>query len=139
MQMTNGISRNVEFHYNNGSLTANQLARQIIHVIVMLYTININIYAITTDAGGSNHGLVSALKSKNTIKNNAWLQDQDVEFKHPCCNHQIAMYFCGTHNSKNLRNALLGSSALSYNNPKKRLSWIQINIYLGGKRYRINF
>ena len=40
-----------------------------------------------------------------------WLETSDVEFPHPCSvlSHPIALFFCGTHNFKNLRNALLNS------------------------------
>ena len=74
----NGISRNLEFCYNNGSLSSNELAKQVFHVITILYIVRVDIYIIVSDAGGSNHGLIAALREKKSLRINSWLNTTDV-------------------------------------------------------------
>ena len=47
----NGISKNIAFFYNNGTLNSNQLLQQILHVYTMLSFCGIEIYGILSDAG----------------------------------------------------------------------------------------
>ena len=73
--------------------------------------IGIDVYGVTTDAGGSNAGLFNSLKQKKNVTNSSWLETTDIGFLHPCScpSHTIAFFYCGTHNFKNIRNALLNS------------------------------
>ena len=122
VQLCNGISRNVEFHYNDGCLTADKVVRQLLHVITMLYAIKVDVCGINMDAGGCNHRVAMLLTKSTRMTLKAWLDSENVEFVHPCADHPIAVYFCNVHNFKNMRNALLSSTVDSFsgNGNKKR-------------------
>jgi hypothetical protein len=122
VQLCNGVTRNVEFHYNDGCLTADKIIRQLLHVITMLYAIKVDVCGINMDAGGCNHRLALLLTKSTRLPLKAWLESESVKFQHPCANHQIAVFFCNVHNFKNLRNLLLNSTAKSTSgtNNKKR-------------------
>ena len=61
------------------------------------------------DAGGANHRVATILSKFDSSNTNAWLNGENVEFKHPCSSHTIAIYFCNVHNFKGMRNALFAS------------------------------
>jgi hypothetical protein len=52
--LLNGKAHNLQYFFNNGTLTGNEILGQLIHIITMLATINIDIYGLTSDAGGRN-------------------------------------------------------------------------------------
>ena len=110
VQLCNGISRNVEFHYNDGCLTADKVIRQLLHVITMLYAIKVDVCGINMDTGGCNYRVAMLLTKSTKLTLKAWLDSENVEFAHPCADHPIAVYFCNVHNFKNMRNALLSST-----------------------------
>ena len=110
VQLCNGISRIVEFNYNDGCLTADKVIRQLVDVIIMLYGLKVDVYGINMDAGGYNHKVTMLLTKYTKMTLKAWLDSENVEFVHPCADHPITVYFCNVHNFKNMRNALLSST-----------------------------
>ena len=92
VQLCNGISRNVEFHYNDGCLTADKVIRQLLHVITMLYAIKVDVCGINMDAGGCNHRVAILLTKAKRMTLKAWLDGENVEFVHPCADQERVLF-----------------------------------------------
>ena len=110
--LLNGNAHNIQYFFNDGFLTGNEILGQLINIITMLSTIDIDIYGVTSDAGGSNARLFSLLRGGMKLGNETWLGEDFVTFDHPCAPHKIAMWYCSVHNFKNIRNALYSSRVL---------------------------
>ena len=72
------------------------------------------------DAGGANHRVATILSKFDSSNTNSWLNGENVEFKHPCSSHTIAIYFCNVHNFKSMRNALFASRTNNVQSNKKK-------------------
>jgi hypothetical protein len=94
----------------------------------MLSLIGIEIYGITSDAGGNNSRLFNLLRNGKRLGHVHWVDNGSVSFRHPCSDHQVAMWFCSVHNFKNCRNAVLNSTG---NNKKRKFECIESHIWMG--------
>jgi hypothetical protein len=110
--LLNGKAYNLQYFFNNGTLTGNEILGQLINIITMLSTIDIDIYGLTSDAGGSNARLFALLRCGIKLGDDGWLGEDVVTFDHPCSPHKVAMWYCSVHNFKNVRNALYSSRVL---------------------------
>ena len=65
--------RNLEFYFNAGAATGNEMLRQLLHILLCLSLIDVTIMGITMDAGGINRRFVRCLMGgENTVLDN-WL------------------------------------------------------------------
>jgi hypothetical protein len=101
-----------EFFFNNGSLSGDELLRQVKQVIFGYEIIGVRIYGIVCDGGGNNARLFKLLRSGNEpTEGESWLKEEHVSFLNPADpTRRIAMFHCTTHGLKNMRNALLNSA-----------------------------
>ena len=95
--MNSGIIRNVELHYNNGSLSDSEFTGQVLHIIPMLYMLKVDVFVEAIDSGGFNCGLVNALRNRTIMSNLCCFDNGNIELKHPCSKNPVAMYYCKAH------------------------------------------
>ena len=113
---TKNKTTNLEFFFNDGSFTGNELLYQLFHVLSMCNVVNVNVLGACLDAGGNNSILLSLLRHEKKLGNDSWLHDEGlVTFRDPNACHikkerRITNFHCSTHNQKTHRNAFLLSS-----------------------------
>ena len=56
---TKNEARNLEFFFNKGDSSGSEMLRQMLHVVMMLSTIDVVVVGITLDAGGNNERFVN--------------------------------------------------------------------------------
>ncbi len=113
-----------EFFYNNGSLSGDELLRQIKQVIMGYEMIGVRIIGLSCDGGGNNARLFKLLRfGKSPKDDQCWLDDDLVSFPNPADpTRSIAMFHCTTHGLKNLRNALHSSQQSEHKQGTKDFS-----------------
>ncbi len=110
LRTVKGIHHNGEFWFNNGSLTGDELMWQFKHVVSCYEAVGIRILGFECDAGGQNARLLKYLRKDNELGNKGWLTRENILITNPAnINNSIAVWFCATHQLKNMRNALLRS------------------------------
>ena len=75
---SHNVTASLEFFFNNGSLTGNDLMYQLFHVLSMCNNINIKILGLCLDAGGNNSRLLSLLRHEAKLGNTNWLDDKSL-------------------------------------------------------------
>jgi len=107
-----GVIHNAEYFFNSGSLTGNELMHQFMHVVSCYKAIGVQILGCICDAGGQNSQLFNYLQCLTPLDDNSWLSNDCVLVKNPAIPSQkIAVWFCATHQLKNMCNALLNASS----------------------------
>ena len=102
-----GLTGNVEFFYNNGSLTGDDLLGQVLRVILLCETVGLQVNLLVSDAGGPNAGLLTALRENQLLAELVWLSDELVSFQHPFFpERRIMLCPCTVHGQKACRNNL---------------------------------
>jgi len=78
------------------------------HVVTCYEAVGIQILGFQCDAGGQNARLLKYLRRQNELGTMGWLNDDHVLINNPANPmKKIAVWFCATHQLKNMRNALL--------------------------------
>ncbi|GFH57354.1 hypothetical protein CTEN210_13830 [Chaetoceros tenuissimus] len=106
-------SANVEFFFNDGSLSGNEILYQLLHVCNQLNNVNIVVLLLLFDAGGSNSRLASLLRHGVELPSEMkWLNESLISFTDPTGDKgtRVGISHCSTHGLKALRNAFLASS-----------------------------
>jgi hypothetical protein len=100
-----------EFFFNDGSLSGDELVRQIIQVIYGYEMIDIRIYGLLMDGGGNNARALKILRQGNEpSEGQGWLSEEQITFMNPAYpKRRVAFFHCSTHNLKNMRNQLYNS------------------------------
>jgi len=107
-----GVIHNTEYFFNSGSLTGDELLRQFVHVVSCYEAIGVRILGCVSDAGGQNSRLFSYLRCFRPIDEGSWLSDDSILIQNPAVpSRNIALWFCTTHQLKNMRNALLNTAS----------------------------
>jgi hypothetical protein len=76
-------------------LSADELLRQLMHVIICYESIGIRIYGLVMDAGGNNARLAKLLRPGERLGEAAWLASNSVKFRNPYSPSRFAMvWFC---------------------------------------------
>ena len=102
-----GKTENLEYFYNDGSLTGDDLIGQLIRVIMLCEIVGIHIHVLVADAGGPNAPLFTALRRDRTLEGKIWLDDDLVSFPHPFFpGRWICICPCAVHGQKAFRNSL---------------------------------
>jgi len=87
----------------------------------------VRIFGFESDAGGQNARLFHYLRQGKALGEKSWLSDDDVLIVNPADpSRHIAVWFCATHQLKNMRNALHNSNlngVRNFNNAGGILSW----------------
>jgi hypothetical protein len=110
IQTTYGVSANLEYFYNAGTLSGDDLMEQLLRVILLCEIVFVMIVSICSDAGGSNSGLFSALRKGRSLEGKVWLDDNLISFQHPFDpGRRIGIITCFVHGQKACRNNLLKS------------------------------
>ena len=78
--------------------------------MTMLSFSGIEVFGMSSDAGGSNRRLFSMLRGGKLVGEAATIEKSLLGFKHPCSDHNVAYFFCSVHSFKNCRNTLLNSN-----------------------------
>jgi len=108
LRTVKGKHHNGEFWFNNGSLTGDELMWQFTHVVSCYEAVGIRILGFECDAGGQNARLLKYLRKDKDLGTRSWLLPEHILVSNPSNIHnKIAIWFCATHQLKNLRNALL--------------------------------
>ena len=101
---------NLNFFFNSGSLTGNELLRQFNHVVLACEMSNMQVHGFVSDAGGNNARLMTMLRDDNKIDDSAWAPDDCVRCKNPVDpTRYIYLWHCSVHLLKSLRNQLFAS------------------------------
>eukprot|EP00986_Skeletonema_menzelii_P020755 scaffold32210_cov114-Skeletonema_menzelii.AAC.1 len=107
-----GRTFNCEFFYNAGSLSGNALLEQFTRVVVNCELVGSKVFGLVCDAGGNNARLMNLLRRSGTgFPNMAWVEEEDdVRTVNPFDPSRfIYLFFCSTHDLKNVRGALFKS------------------------------
>ena len=105
-----GKTWNCEYHFNNGSLSGEELVHQFFHVIIGLESVGARVYLMLCDGGGNNARMYKLLIGNASI-DDYWLDEEAVSIKNPFDpSRKIFLAHCMTHNHKGARNALHKSS-----------------------------
>jgi len=108
LRTVTGKHHNGEFWFNDRSLTGDELMWQFPHVVSCYEAVGIRILGFECDAGGQNARLLKYLRKDNELGNRGWLARENVLITNPAnVDKSIAVWFCATHQLKNMRNALL--------------------------------
>eukprot|EP00984_Skeletonema_dohrnii_P030078 scaffold21210_cov78-Skeletonema_dohrnii-CCMP3373.AAC.1 len=100
----------LEHFFNDGSLTAKTLNKQLRHVLLLCESIGLRVSGLCFDAGGNNSKLLSDLHGGKRIGQSAWLRDEECYIEHPHYpTRRIYIWFCSTHVLKAMRNQFLSS------------------------------
>ena len=104
-------SYNLEYFFNDGSMTSDDVLGQALHAIGCLTMIGFTVLGIVCDAGGANSGLHRLLRKGETLPDDTtWLDKNYTSFKHPCLVDMIIVFwYCATHALKSIRNSFLQS------------------------------
>ena len=98
-------SRNLGHFLNDGSLSGDELLRQLLHTTLALSLIHHTTLGVLFDAGGNNARLHKLLRGGRNLGSDGWISEFCVKFKnHTDVNKWIASWFCSTHNQKAERN-----------------------------------
>ena len=87
-------TRRIEFFYNSGSLSGDELMKQLFNILSMMKLIEVRILGFVSDTGGNNARLNKLLRNDKEIGNILWLKPM------------IATWLCSTHNLKSNMNQL---------------------------------
>lgn len=101
-------SANVEFFFNDGSLSGNEILYQLLHVCNQLNNVNIVVLLLLFDAGGSNSCLASLLPHGVELPSKMkWLNESLISFTNPTGDKgtRVEISHCSTHRLKALWNA----------------------------------
>ena len=101
--------RNLEFYFNEGNTTGNEMLRQFLHVVMCLSMIDIHVAGVLLDAAGNNRRFVRCLLNGENKVVDGWIVRCSCDNVFLGSPHQIYAWFCSTHNLKSLRNQLLSS------------------------------
>ena len=74
---------NLNFFFNSGSLTGNEILWQFNHVVLACEMANLQVHGFVSDAGGNNAHLMILLREDNVVGDNAWAPDICVWCKNP--------------------------------------------------------
>ncbi len=122
-----GIVHNGEYFYNSGSLSGDELIWQFIHVVCCYESVGVQIFGFESDAGGQNARLLHYLRCGKALGEESWLTENDVLIANPADpSRQIAIWYCATHQLKNMRNALHNSNvhgARNFTNAGATMTW----------------
>lgn len=100
-----GQTENLEWFFNDGTLTGDDLIGQILRVICLCEIVGVQVYVLIADAGGANSSLFTALRKEKSLEGKVWLEDDLVSFQHPIFpERQIAYVPCAAHVGKACRN-----------------------------------
>ena len=103
----NGQSYNVEFWYNSGSLSGNELMSQFVQVVLRLESIGARVLGVACDAGGSDARLYRLIRVDSNLSEGGWLEAAEVRTPNPWDPSRfIYLFHCSTHDLKSMRNAL---------------------------------
>jgi hypothetical protein len=92
---------------SDSTMTGDDLIGQLTLVIIGYESVNVNIYRICLDAGGSNAGAVNSLRHKKRVPAVGWLPEDCVQFKNPADpSRWVYLFHCSVHNHKNGQNTL---------------------------------
>lgn len=118
LRTCNNISASLEFFFNDGSLSGNEVMHQVFHVKAILNNVGICALMVQMDAGGNNTHLGTLLRHEAKLGNKGWLGKDErlISFKDPAADHcqremHTAVVLCSTHNQKSSRNAFCNSSS----------------------------
>jgi len=102
-------TKNVEFFYNHGSLSGDELVAQVMHVITCCESAGVQIHGLVADAGGNNKSLFNLLV-KPSSASDGWLNTDQVAFKNPYDPERWVFFiFCSVHLLKALQTATMDS------------------------------
>jgi len=123
-----GVIHNAEYFFNSGCLTGDELLRQFVHVVSCYEAIGVQILGCVSDAGGQNSRLFNYLHCFRPINEGSWLSDATILVQNPAVpSRNIAVWFCATHQLKNMRNALLNTASAKskrgFTNKGTPLTW----------------
>ena len=80
----------LEFFFNDGSLSGDDLMYQLFHVLSMCNNINIRVLGLCLDGGGNNSRLLSLLRHEAKLGNSHWFDDETlISFKDPTSDKKI--------------------------------------------------
>lgn len=133
MRSINGKADNLEYFMNNGSLTGDDLLKQLLRVILLCEVIGHHVAAIVADAGGANASIFNSLRTQqDDFANGLDITEEMVSFAHPfCAGKRIAIVPCTAHGQKALRNSLLSSTLTSTLNPNSPRCFEFHNTFFG--------
>jgi hypothetical protein len=102
LKAVDGFAHNGEYFLSDGMMTDDDLISQLTLVIIGYESINVNIYGICLDAGGSNASCVNALQHQKTVPAGCWLPEDCIWLKNPSDpSHWVYIIMCSVHNHKN--------------------------------------
>ena len=102
--------RNLELFLISSSCPGSEILRQFLHVTMCLSLIQIIVYGVAMDASGLNTRFARyLLHDKNKVVNGNIQQTYGINVLLGAL-YKIYVWFCSTHNVKNVRNQLLASS-----------------------------
>jgi len=105
-----GVAENMEFFFNDGSLTGDEMLSQLLRCIICCETVGLRVYMICADAGGANSSLFTTLRGGRSLGKKTKLTDEYVSFRHPLFpDRRIYIVPCAVHGQKAMRNNLLKS------------------------------
>ena len=97
----NGKTFNVEFWFNSGSLSGEELIEQFSQVVLRLETIGARVLGMASDAGGNNARLYKLLLCQLSVSEEGWLPPKDVRTPNPWDpTRYIYLFHCSTHDLK---------------------------------------
>ena len=130
IRTTYGVSANLEYFYNAGALTGDDLMEQLLRVLLLCEIVSVETDKICSDAGGSNPALFTALRNDRKLEGKVWLDDNLVSFQHPFDpSRRISIITCAVHGQKACRNNLLKSQDKGVRNFVRkniRFGWNQL-------------
>lgn len=102
----------LNFFFNGGSLSGDELLRQLTHQVHGgVELAGAKVLGVCLDAGGGNSRLCSLLRGGQKVGDAAWVSAELVTFASPACpSRSVAVFFCATHGLKSQRNAFSNSS-----------------------------
>jgi hypothetical protein len=109
IQTEYGICENMEYFYNTGSLTGDEILQQLLRVILCLETTETEVHMLVMDAGGGNSSLLASLRKDKQLKG-SWIAQDCISFINPFDpRRRIFLVTCAVHGEKALRNNHLKS------------------------------
>ncbi len=106
-----GESRRIEFHYNSGGLTGDEILYQALHCLTALAYIKVSPMQWLQDAGGNNARAFRLLRGGKKLTDDAWVDAADLTFRNPAhpCLQKCSVSHCMVHNGKGVNNAFTDS------------------------------
>jgi len=78
-----GVAENMEFFFNDGSLTGDEMLSQLLCCIICCEVVGLRVYMVCADAGGANSSLFTTLRGGRILGKKTMLSKEFISFQHP--------------------------------------------------------